>query len=328
MKKRLFLRAATFAVVLLVFGVWSNAAGGAEPAAKKSGAENKSVPRAVKKRASFVPPEEGAKVAERGTLLPPPGEPNSAAETTDGDLEGLPSLPPPLPPGTVRRKPPVRLTGNRIADLPRAGKKTAADRRRAGKSSGGLEEMRPEGLLTARAHRAYKLLASTRADVLRISADLDDYGKEYLRLLETTRRLLNATDEFAAFWPKNRAFRLVCGNCKREVLTLKEELAREPPRWRHVLWAFDAVRSTVGRMRRAARLLAEAEPKPVLQYDKSGKPVVVMPPDEKVATTDHEAARKARLAELEKEKSRWKRRREGDGFESKLNTGKAAGGTE
>lgn len=137
-----------------------------------------------------------------------------------------------------------------------------------------LAVLGPAGPSNDTVRHCYKLLAEMKTNAERISADLDAGGKEITRLIRTSDALSRNITDLAGVWPHDESFRDVCGNAKRLVLVLNEELSRVPRKWTHVRWSFSAALQEVSRLRLRARDLAEAEPKPVPVIGKDGKPVL------------------------------------------------------
>ncbi|HYG76129.1 MAG TPA: hypothetical protein VEK08_14075 [Planctomycetota bacterium] len=141
-----------------------------------------------------------------------------------------------------------------------------------------LDDMPPSGPLNLNARKCYALIASTKEKIEKISADLDDGGKQITRLIRTSDDLSKDITELAEIWPYDKAFRDLCIIAKRHTLVLNDELARVPRKWTHVRWAFTNALKSVSKLRLSAREVAELEPKPQAIVGKDGKVVYVDAP--------------------------------------------------
>jgi hypothetical protein len=307
MKERMKFRVLT---TLTALG-WLSAAAAcsAQDAGKPAADEVKETQKQDAHAALIRPNEKKADAAELGKPLPPP---------TDSTFSSSPSLKHlrPLPTDAPEAPFADRISsgsGDNVADA----KKDLPPLSGGEPNVPGLEEMVPDGLLIAKAYKTYELLAAVRSDILRLAAGMKKKAEDPDVLAELARKVRKPVDDLAAQWPEEEDFRAICGACKREIITLTDELEQRPRRWRYAQWAFDAALINAGKMRQAARLLAESLPKPVMQTDKHGKPILVLPPDEKTAAAEDEAARRARLRDLEEQKKRWEKRRQGPTFEEK-----------
>jgi len=197
---------------------------------------------------------------------------------TEGDTAPVPTPPPTtaeeVPAGGTNAEPvpepapAVTAEVDLIGDKPAAGAVAKAD------SKDLLDEMKPEGPQSPASRRCYYLLGEMKTNIEKVSADLDNGGKEVQRLIRTSDLLSKNITDLAELWPNDQFFRDACINTKRQVLVLNDELSRVPRKWTHVRWAFNGSLREVSKLRARARDMAESEPKPVPLLGRDGKPAV------------------------------------------------------
>ncbi len=141
-----------------------------------------------------------------------------------------------------------------------------------------MDDLTPDGPVNRRATSCYHLLAEMKTHMEQISKDLDNNGKEVTRLIKTSDALAKDITLLANLWVEEAQFHDICGTVKRDALNLNTELSQSPRVWSHVRWAYNDTLTDVRKVRIAAKMLADLEPKPIQQVGKDGKIVYVDAP--------------------------------------------------
>ena len=241
-------------------------------------------PAPPKPAAEPVPiPSESATDPKSSAAVPVQPPPDSAAPSTPRQQTASATSAPTTTPATP--------TGGGDIDL--IGDKPEAAAANAPKPL--MEEMKTDEHVSTRATNCYKLLADIKTQVELVSKDLDNNGKEVTRLVKTTDKIAKLINDLADMWSESEDFRDRCGTAKRDALRLNDELSQTPRKWTHVRWGFDDMVNDVRKIRRMAKDLADAEPKPVAVVGKDGKvsytDAVPPPGDPAIARRDLNKAR-------------------------------------
>ena len=157
-------------------------------------------------------------------------------------------------------------------------------------NTGLLESLKPNGEVSSRAQRCYKLISDMKDNAEKIRKDLAEGAKEITRLIHFSDELCKNIGALANIWPADKDFRDVCVTAKRSALVLNDELSQSPRQFSHVRWAFEAMIQDTFKLRERAKELADLEPKPTATVGKDGKIVyvdpVAPPPDPRTVRHD------------------------------------------
>jgi hypothetical protein len=154
--------------------------------------------------------------------------------------------------------------------------------------------------MNEKSRKAYDMVEALKKQILQISQDLDDNGKERTRLIQASELVGKSITQLSELWPADEDLMTSCASSKRYALVLEEQLQAEPRRWTHVRIAFSELQKEVADLRRKAVALAEDEPKPVVGKD--GKLIVVEATHDPVEMQRKAAERRRKALETQKER--------------------------
>jgi hypothetical protein len=264
-----------------------------------------------------------AHAAESEETLPPPPPPRTVTEAVPDETPAMPPIPtapitPVAPKKTVQTPAAKSSTATEpkadiVADTPDdddliSDKPEAVSKDNEKKKPDLLEVIQTTEPLTEKSSKVYELIGEIKTQVDKISSDLDNSGKEITRLQRTSEALAKSITDLAAYWPQNETFNDECAEAKRNVLVLNDELSRAPRRWTHVRWSYNDSVKAIRALRRKARDLAEAEPKPQAVVGRDGKVRYVEPAAPAVDPRIAKLEKKER--EVEESRARSKRAEE------------------
>ncbi|MCW8132378.1 MAG: hypothetical protein KIS92_18670 [Planctomycetota bacterium] len=160
----------------------------------------------------------------------------------------------------------------------------------------------PSGLVNERARKAYDHVEALKKQIMQLSADMDDGGRERTRLIEYARLAEKTITEINKLWPEDEDLHVSASGSKRCALVLEEQLTKEPRRWSHVRIAFSELMKEAGDLRRKTVALADDEPRPVVGKD--GKIVSIEAPRDPVEAERRATERRRKFLEEAKERAK------------------------